>query len=161
LEKCASPIAITEIVVWGTANAPNGRVISYIRLRNTGAYPLTITKMCGTNSTNCITQAYLWNLNATNFSSFLALAPGEEYYLGYTDVNDSTYRHIQFYRQAGSSENFGMYNIDSDCVPVAPYGTMVIKNFGFEYVERVDGQLVTKKETGTAPLIAKCGPPIW
>lgn len=159
--KSASPIAITELAAWGTQNAPAGRVIPYIRLRNTGAYPITVTKILGINSTNYITQAYLWNLNETNFSSYLTLAPGEETYLGYTNVNDSTYRHIQFYRSAGPSAGFGMYNIDSDCLPVQPYGTMVIKNFGFEYIERVDGQQITKREIGTAPLVAKCGPPIW
>ena len=38
----------------------------------------------------------------------------------------------------------------------APYGYLVVNNFGFEYTETIEGQTITKRQIGTAPLIVQC-----
>jgi len=38
------------------------------------------------------------------------------------------------------------------------YGTLNINSFGFEYVEYIDGQQITKKQLGK-PLVVKCSEP--
>ncbi len=157
-----SPIAITEWMAWGTTNVPTGRGVMYLRLRNNGAYPITITKIIGTTSTNYMTDMYLCETaNRTNISSVLAIAPGEESYIGYPIGSSSGCRQINFAKASGTSSSNWLYNVASDCLPTQPYGTVVVKNFGFEYVERVEGQSVTKRQIGTAPLVVKCGPPAW
>ena len=35
-------------------------------------------------------------------------------------------------------------------------GMLQINNFGFEYIEYVDGQQITKREMGSKPLLIKC-----
>jgi len=151
----ASPISIVE---WSARSNPSAeRGIMYFRLRNTGAYPITITKIFAKNSTNYISQAYL-SAGPANFSSFLALAPGEESFVGYGMGVAST-REIDFYTTSGCSDPYKLCGADSICQPTAPYGTLVVRNFGFEYVTVIDGQPVTKRQVGTAPLTIRCGSP--
>ena len=158
----ASPIAITELAAWGTNNAPTGRGLMYMRLRNNGNYPITITKIIGTNSTNYISRLFRCDTSAIdNLSSVLAIAPGEETYVGYPIGVSGICREIDFYKASGTSSSYFLYNIASDCLPAQPYGTLQVNNFGFEYIERIEGQTVTKRQIGTAPLIAKCGSPAW
>ena len=156
--RSATPIAITELAAWGTTNVPTGRGLMYMRLRNNGNYQITITKVIGTTSTNYISQVE--NGNTTNMSSIFSMAPGEEMYLGYP-LGASGMREVDFYRASGTSSAYNLYNIDSDCLSTQPYGMLQVKNFGFEYVERIEGQAVTKRQIGTAPLLVKCGPPPW
>jgi len=169
--QSATPIAITEIAAWGTTNAPTGRGLMYMRLRNNGAYPITITKIIGTSGTNFISQFYCVAgtdcgapSGLRNISDYYTLQPGEERGIGYGVLaggGAAIYREIDFYRTSGTSGGCQMYSIASDCLPAQPYGTLMVKNFGFEYTQTVEGQVVTKRQIGTAPLIVKCGPPAW
>jgi len=160
--QSATPIAITEIAAWGTTNYPTGRGLMYMRLRNNGAYPITITKIIGTTSTNYISRVYRSDiLDTANMSTVLILAPGGETYVGYPIGTSGGFREIDFYKASGTSGGYQLFNIASDCLPTQPYGTLMVKNFGFEYTQTVEGQVVTKRQIGTAPLIVKCGPPAW
>jgi len=172
--RSAAPISIVEANAWGTNNVPTGRGLMYMRLRNSGNYPITITKIIGTSGTNYINQFYC-NIGvetsfcgtpsgARNMSDYYRLGAGEEIAIGYaTNAGGSQviYREIDFYKTSGTSSQYTMYNIASDCLPSQPYGTLQVKSFGFEYVETIDGQQITKRQIGTAPLMVKCGSPPW
>jgi len=156
--KGASPIAIVEWSARGSANAPDGRGIMYFRFRNTGAYPITITKIIGKNSTNYVSQAWVAGLNETNLSDILSMAPGEESYIGF-GMGLPTIKEVDFYTTSGCGNTYKLCGADSVCYPNASYGTLQVKNFGFEYTAVIDGQRVTKRQIGTAPLTIRCGSP--
>jgi len=84
------------------------------------------------------------------------MAPGEEKYFART-VNYpelSLNRDIGFY--VANSGPPGWYlKVNSVCTGVGT-GTVVINDFGFEYIEYIEGQQITKREAGTKPLIIKC-----
>ena len=152
----ASPIAIVE---WSARSSPSAeRGIMYFRFRNTGAYPITITKIFAKNSTNYISQAWVAGLNETNLSDILGMAPGEESYLGY-GMGVASIKEVDFYTTSGCGNSYKLCGADSICQPNAPYGTLVARNFGFEYTTVIDGQRITKRQIGTAPLAIRCGSP--
>ena len=152
----ASPIAIVEMTTAGSLNVPDGsRSLPYLRLRNTGAYRITLTKVCGNNG-DCATQ-YACAPNC-NLSSMVNLAPGEEMYIG-VPMSGLETRQIDFRIGGSASSGMTLYGLSSSCSPYAPYGTMVMKNFAFEYIEHIDGQQITKRQIGVKPLIAKCREP--
>jgi len=172
--QSASPIAIVEAGAAGTTNEPTGRGLMYFRLKNNGNYPITITKIIGTTSTNYISIFYCNSgveaafcgspSGVRNISDYYYLSPGEEKPIGFgTSAAGSAnlYREIDFYKASGTSGEYVLRNAASDCLPTSPYGTLSVKNFGFEYIERIEGQSVTKRQIGTAPLIVKCRPPAW
>jgi len=150
--KSAQPLAIVEMTAGGATNTPTDRSLPYFRLRNTGAYRITLTKVCGSNG-DCATQTAIWTL-----SNMVTLAPGEEYYLG---VGGAETRQMDFWVGAAASSGMSLYGLSSSCSPNSPYGTMVMKNFAFEYIEYIDGQQITKRQKGSQPLVMKCNPPRW
>jgi len=152
--KSASPIAIVEMTAAGATNTPTDRSLPYLRLRNTGAYRITLTKVCGNNG-DCATQTSIGNL-----SSMVNLAPGEETYIG-VPMSGLETRQIDFYVGSSASYTMVLYGLSSSCQAAAPYGTMVMKNFAFEYIEYIDNNAITKKQIGAQPLVMKCGPPRW
>jgi len=168
----ASPIAILEWDAMArSASAVEDITMPYLRLKNTGAYPLRITKVLGGDSRYL---AQFWNGNGPlgcpgsicNLSNYIYLAPGEETYLadtnwaGQTHYNVPVERYISFYPTAASSNvgGFELYAASSICGRSPPYGSTVVKNFGFEYIEYVEGQQITKRQVGK-DLIIKCSQP--
>jgi len=154
--QSAQPIAITE---WAasvsTAGAPN-TTYPYLRIRNVGAYPLRITKVLSKKSTK--TSFYGGGAGCTpavrgsyNISDYFYIAPGEERFFGYL------YTPISL----GTSCD---YAIAYDQAPGTAYceysgkpATLVLEEFGFEYIAYVDGQQITKKEIGKSVVI-RCVP---
>jgi len=54
-----------------------------------------------------------------------------------------------------------LYNAGSMCKNTAPqYGTIAMKNFGFEYIEYIEGQELTKLQVAPVPLVIKCSDPV-
>jgi len=49
--------------------------------------------------------------------------------------------------------------VSSACASAPPYGYVKIPNFGFEYVQTIDGSTLTKRQVGSAPLIVRCREP--
>jgi hypothetical protein len=156
--QSASPIAITE---WGARYA-NGGVSPgythvYMKIRNTGAYPLRLSKLLanGRSLTERCTGA--WNCGYGNFSD-IYLYPGEEKLFGHPDyipgIPDPGWN--------SSLRNFFVLDfqmpgaVSANCSRSAPYGTAVVNNFGFEYIQYVEGQQLTKRQIGAKPVVIKC-----
>ena len=158
--QSASPISIVEMdavvsSAWGSSyNWP------YLRVRNTGGYPIRITKLLGGSSQN-ITVVYCsaamcGSTNYVNISDWYYLAPGEEKYFCSNMNGCSAWIHFAVTPVGASSFNI-LAAYSSGCQNSSEnQGTMVVNNFGFEYIEYVEGQQITKREVGAKPLAIKC-----
>jgi len=158
--QSASPIQIIESDA-RAYTAMSDYTSLYIRLRNAGAYPIRITKVMADNNQS-ISQVWIsgaWY----NISDYFYMAPGEEKYFGWQSgwpsLPDS--RAIAIYSSIGASSANYLHAAQSNCQNSTSLpGTLSVSGFGFEYVEYIDGQQVTKRQVGK-PLVIKCsGPPI-
>lgn len=151
--QSASPIAITDWAVKVVPSSPNVTA-PYVRIRNVGAAPVRITKMLGANAS--INQFYTgaWN----NFQDYYYLAPGEEAFFGSNAFYSLPQnRDIGFLLIGGDcSNNARLCGATSICQGPPSPGTLVINGFGFEYIQYVEGQQITKRQIGTKPLMIKC-----
>jgi hypothetical protein len=162
--QSTSPIAVTE---WGAryynVTSTMQMTVPYFRIRNTGSYPITITKMLAGNES----ISYIWTgdwFPTALMSDRCALAPGEESYFGYPmfGIPDPGYGNRRFV----SFSNLGMDDIydanfpsgaaKSYCSQGLPYGFFIIENFGFEYTTTIEGQTITKREVGAKSVMIKC-----
>jgi len=163
----AQPIAITEWAakVYSTANSAYS--LPYLRLRNNGAYPIRITKILGTGGKN-ISIFYCGSCTGTNLniSDYYYMAPGEEKYIASKQLDDAAQQHYNVPTEryialtlsnSGIKNSYVMDAAASICSPPssAAKGTLVANDFGFEYIEYIEGQQITKRQIGK-PLIIKC-----
>jgi len=155
----AQPVSIIEMdtkyYLAGELTTP------YLRLRNSGAYPIRITKLI----TPGTAISGVWDSATKNISDYFYMGPGEEKYFGspasgFAGLNQ---RLIYVYRASaiGNSALFYLPTQQSECQnSSASPGTMVIDGFGFEYIEYLDnGQQITKRQIGAKPLAVKCTQP--
>ena len=158
----ASPVAIVEsgARLWGA----NGNTYLYLRLRNTAAYPIRITKIVGADDVS-ITQFYaLANCGVAaegykNISDYLYLAPGEEKYFSISSLFGAVCD-WWLIGTTGSSSGYYVGGASSLCQnSSASPGTLNYKSLGFEYIEYIEGQQITKRQIGTKPLMMKCREP--
>jgi uncharacterized protein (UPF0333 family) len=154
----AQPISIVEL---GALTDSASYSCPYLRVRNTGAYPLRITKLIGPVNYAPAVEGPSGDLN---ISDYYYLAPGEEKYFGVSgsqwfNLPDS--RGIYFYTTSSCVSTTRMLcGASSLCVPnSAQAGTLSMGTFGFEYIEYIDGQQVTKRQIGAKPLVIKCKQP--
>jgi len=155
--KSASPIAIVESAA--KYSIGDSAAYIYLRFRNSGAYPIRITKIAGGDGTS-ITQ--FWGSSCAgaagikNISDYFYLGPGEEKYIAYafgTACNWAIYAGI------GPSANYRLGGASSICQNSATSpGTLDYKSLGFEYITYIEGQQITKTQIGK-DLIIKCLPP--
>jgi len=158
-----SPISIVE---WGARTGNSSgyeRSVPFMRIRNTGAYPITITKILadGYNISEICTGSYAPN---ANISGIYHLAPGEEMEIGrspyFTPDPGSGNRRIVAFRYTGGSKGASSCSFDNIaagyCTRTPPYGVLVVNNFGFEYTVTIEGQTITKRQTEAKPLAIKC-----
>jgi hypothetical protein len=156
--QSASPIAIIESAARASSATP-AYSVPYLRVRNTGAYPLRITQVLG-NGQNI---SMLWFGGVKNISDYFYLAPGEEAYFGYGSTGAFTVpadRGIVLQLgNSGSSDRF-LVAASSACQnsTTAP-GILLVNGFGFEYISYVEGQQTTKRFISSKPLIIKCREP--
>jgi hypothetical protein len=159
----ASPIAIVE---WGARSGNTSgseRTVPFMRIRNVGAYQITITKILadGYSLSEVWTGSYS---PSANISDVYRLAPGEEMEIGRSpyftpDPGSGNRRFINFrYSGTGKYASVGEFNDIpvSYCTRTGTYGSLVVNNFGFEYIEAVNGQTITKRQIGAKPLAIKC-----
>ena len=159
----ASPISIVE---WGARSGNTGgyeRTVPFMRIRNVGMYPITITKILadGYNVVYVCTGNYA---PVANISDIYRLAPGEEREIGrspyFTPDPGMGNRRFFVFRYLGGSKGTASCTFDdipaSYCTRTAPYGVLVVNNFGFEYTVTIDGQTITKRQIGAKPLAIKC-----
>ncbi len=160
--KSASPISIVESAARASTNS--GNTFPYLLVRNAGMYPIRITGMIGNDGgkapyVEADGSCGLPNPYA-NFSDYYYLAPGEEKYIG---VGGSWYglacnRYIASY-VGGTSSNNNVRGAASVCQnSTTSPGTLDYKTLGFEYIQYVEGQQITKRQIGKE-WIVKCGPP--
>jgi hypothetical protein len=92
------------------------------------------------------------------------LAPGEEFVLGFStyfsgvpDLGSGNRTYFTFSGSDAGDYNANLKNAASSlCSRTAPYGYLTVSNFGFEYTQTIEGQTITKRQVGTAPLIVQC-----
>ena len=157
--KGAQPISIVE---WGFKNygASNpGYVDFYMRLKNSGAYKIRITKFILDNNLEvtglwCSTGACP---SGSQVRDNYVLAPGEEKMVGqYPGIGDiRTWWMCQIGSGCGGYES-----AQQICNLNSPYGYFIMNKFGFEYEETIDGQTITKKQMGK-PVVVSCKDPGW
>jgi len=163
--QAASPIAITEMgAVYAPDCSSNPYTHLYLRVRNNGAYPITITKvLAGSQAINRVCTGY-WGPEA-DMGTRYTISPGAENYFGFyayfpglPDPGSGNRQFIYLYPSGASGGGcmFGSAVVQSFCSLNAPYGTMSISGFGFEYTETIDGQVITKRQVGAKPLMIKC-----
>jgi hypothetical protein len=163
----ASPISIVEFAarhIHNTGGSPEvNHTVVYMKVKNSGAYRVSISKiLAGGSSIDTICTGG-WG-PCVSISSKATLAPGEEYlfdgrmYFGLNRGN-SNYSFFCFCTDScwglGSS-TFPTTAAKSYCSRTQPYGSLVVDGFGFEYVEYIEGQQITKRQIGAKPLIVKC-----
>ena len=159
----ATPIAIIESNAKLVCHWSANYTYPYLRLRNTGNYPITITKiLAGTGS---ITEVWpgAWG-PAVSASTRLSMAPGEEkiigYYMFYTGLPTDRWQFFGFLGTGASTiyPTIILTKAQSICQTNSPYGTLVANDFGFEYTQTIEGQTITKRQVGK-PLVIKCTDP--
>jgi len=157
----AQPVSIVES---GAAYfTGTGTPLLYIRLRNSGAYPIRVTGLVGGDG-NKATQFAGYNCGvpsggAWNISDYFYLGPGEERYFASGGHAFGTACEWTIYGTNGVSNGVSVGGASSLCQNSnSTPGTQTYNSFGFEYMEYIEGQQITKREIGK-PLIIKCLPP--
>jgi hypothetical protein len=159
--QSASPIAISEIHI--AARIPSTFQYPYIRLKNTGAYPIRLTGIVGGDGVT-ITQFDGDMCGATTpgghlMSDYYTLAPGEEKYLSYSGVYVTCNQFIIFKTSGSSGNQLGGAASLCQNSSASP-GFLQYNTFGFVYTEYIDGQTISKKQMGAKPLMVKCDAPV-
>lgn len=152
-----SPIAIVEMTVAARGPDIYNFSVPYLRLRNVGMYPIRITKLLG-NRNHYSTNVWITSWSSTIYDNYY-MAPGEEKYFGRSEYGLPQHRWVDFAPGDGADGTW-LYGLSSSCALTSPYGVMTMQNFGFEYIQYVEGQQITKREIGTKPLTIKCGSPV-
>jgi len=158
-----TPISIVEVAARFVYNAGGNYTFTYFRIRNTGNYPITITKILSGNTS----ISYVWAGNWFPYallSDRVRLAPGEEFVLGYSShfpgVPELGPGNRNYFSFSGSDATAYSANImnaaQSLCSRTAPYGYLTVDDFGFDYTQTMDGSSLTKRQVGTTPLIVQC-----
>ena len=150
--KGAQPIAIIENggAWYATPWAPTTMSTMIVRIRNVGAYPVRITKVLGGGAS--VGQYY----NSTGYVALsIPLASGEETCIGNHQMPQCSIWSLQYDLASAAQVYLNVLNGSKSACDSSGKGTLVINDFGFEYVETVEGQQITKREIGK-PLIVKC-----
>ena len=156
--QSASPIQIIESDA--RAYTTPGYNSLYIRIRNAGAYPIRITRLTAGNG-QMISQISVAGSTA-NMTDYFYMAPGEEKYFGWSNPWPTlpADRAVAILASGGSSGGIYFYAAQSLCqISNSTPGMLSISGFGFEYIEYIEGQQITKRQVGSKPLLVKCGPP--
>ena len=156
--QSAQPIAITE---WAARYALDGvspgYTHFYMRIRNTAMYPIRLSRIWANGKNDTTTCTGDWLCGYGNWTD-VYLGPGEEKVLAYpryfSGVRDLGYGNYTFFVLEYMGATKGA--ISSNCSRTQPFGTAVINSFGFEYVEYIEGQQVTKRQIGAKPVVIKC-----
>jgi len=160
--QSATPIAIIETGAKGFFGL-GGHSVPYLRIRNTGAYKITITKvMAGNSSISYVWRGSWYPVNLT--SDVYTLSPGEESYFNspnpsYGFLGTPETKFITVTHPGGTQYEASIYSNspkNSYCGSTAPYGYLALDSFGFEYIEYIEGQQLTKRQIGAKPLVIKC-----
>jgi len=151
--QSASPIAVIEAPGAFTYTAATVNTMAYLRIKNTGAYPVRLVKILGQGGSTI-------NESQTGALTAVYLAPGEETCFNHwalpsvTCPNGGPYS-VYFTTGSGSTGTHVLYGAKTVCNSDGT-GILDIPQFGFEYIEYIDGQQLTKREIGSKDLLIKC-----
>lgn len=152
----ASPISISE---WGAKYATSIRSAMYLRIRNTGSYTVRIIGIFANSSNTSEGYSYTEdNFAPLSLSDYLYLSPGEEKYIG-----DQSYfsglpqqRRVDAVLSSNPGLSWSVWGFSSICQQ-GDTGSLVADGFGFEYIQYVEGQQVTKRQVASVQLQIRCG----
>lgn len=149
--QSAGPIAVTEVTgaYWDNTEQMAG---FSMRIRNSGAYPVRLQKLLGGNTSMSTRYDYVGS--GYKPLSDIYLYPGEELCIGREDSKCNTYGFF-FASPAAAVVSIFLRGLSAWC-DANGAGTLVMPNFGFEYVQYVEGQQITKRQIGTKPLYIRC-----
>jgi len=161
--QSATPISIVEAGAKAYAADPT-KTYPYLRLRNTGNYPIRITGIIGADGG----KATIYYSNGPvppcyspggwlNISDYFYLAPGEEKYIaqGYGTACTSRVPMVTSATQSNAVGGASSICQNSTASP----GVLDYKSFGFEYIQYMDNnQQITKRQIGK-DFIVKCREP--
>ena len=158
--KSAQPIQVVEWV----AAVPfvNPATYPFFRVRNVGMYPIRITGIVGSDG-GAMTRFYTASTcgygTYTNISELGYLGPGGEAYFG-TSAYGSGLCNREIWAYTTGSTGGTSLKMNSVCQnsSSAP-GALVSNIFGFDYIEYIDNQQITKRQIGSKPLALKCRNP--
>ena len=157
--QSATPVSIVES--GAKYKVSDGYVYMYLRLRNTGPYPIRVAALVGGDGTK-ITQYFGTNCGVSsyaNISDNFYLGPGEEKYFGFINAF-GTPCDLQIVAQTIASTGYKLGGASSLCQnSTASPGTLDYKTLGFEYIQYIEGQQITKRQIGR-DFIVKCGLPV-
>ena len=158
----AQPIAISDVgwvwkqndLCWSALECGG----AYLRIRNTGMYPIRLSKLLVANTS--LLRYYDQRNGSTSGFGNITLGPGEETCLGNhnygSGTNDTRCNyHSVYFTFFPYASGYSIDGAKSLCNTDGT-GTMVLPGFGFEYVEYIEGQQITKKFIGSKDLILKC-----
>lgn len=153
--RSASPVAIVE---WDAKPYFFNSTLTgaYLRIRNTGTYQLAITKLVA--GSNSIAQMPNSSGIYLPINNYLTLAPGEEEIIAYPPYFSGVPANSPFFWFCTSGCT-GVHNLNgasSICSNGSSWGQLVVPNFGFEYIQYVEGQQIVKRQVGAKPLTIKC-----
>ena len=157
--RSAQPVSIVES--GAVAQVSGGMTYPYMRIRNSGAYSIRIMGIIGGDGVkNPMFRGYGGDCGATdpaNIGDYYYMAPGEEKYF---DLWFGSPCRWFFYASMSPSGNTQVGGASSVCqISTTSPGALDYKSLGFEYVEYVEGQQITKRQMGKE-FIVKCLPPV-
>jgi len=159
--QSAAPVAIVESAA--RVMAGSGTTYLHLRVKNTGAYPIRITEIVGGDGIG-ITEFSGYDCGLSyppnsNISDYYYLGPGEEKYFSTSSLFGAPCS-WQVRATTGASATRYVGGASSICQnSSASPGMLDYNAFGFEYIEYIDGQQITKRQMGK-DLIIKCLPPV-
>jgi len=161
----ASPIAIDEVQA-GKHNSW-GDTVPHIIIRNSGVYPIKLVKILSgdglaANEVRCASLPYCPNPSPVFYpiNQTEILYPGDKLALSYSGYSGINYMRFLLIHTTQATGSFNVGGATSVCQNTTPYGTMIIPNFGFEYIQYIENTQITKRQIGTKPLIVKCREPV-
>jgi hypothetical protein len=168
--QSAHPVAIIESAGRGEVGTEcNPHTHLYLRIRNNGPDTITITKVIAGNGFISEVRTEPSGTNTTSISSrFADIAPGAEAYFSDQDFYGLPFSQdfaITDYSDRGACGEapYWLYNVRSICRNSTSgnkdYGYAVVEKFGFEYIVKIGGVSITKRQVGVSPLIVKCRDP--
>jgi len=163
--QTATPIAISEINVRYVSYTPYQ--LPFMKLKNTGNYPIRITRLVGGSATANATLEVFYGYTDSacgfasngyyNISDFFYLSPGEEMYFNFDAIPGGCKRLITFTTSGTGGYSLGRATTLCQNSTSSP-GYLTYKTFGFEYIAYIEGQQITKRQIGSVPLTVKCQP---
>jgi len=159
--QSAQPISIVES--GARAYATNGATFLYLRVRNSGAYPIRMVGVVGADGAKATAfygQSCAGTPGVKNIVDYFYMGPGEEKSFGYTAAF-GTACDWQFYAQTAATGGMSPGGASSACQnSTTSPGMLDFKTLGFEYIEYLDnGQQITKRQIGKE-FVVKCGAPV-